>query len=186
KIRNSPVPVIVLLNKIDVVKERVGLEQAAKWKEAFPKAEIIPVSALKGRNLEVVLEKILALLPTHPAYFDKEELTDKPERFFVAEIIREKILTNYEQEIPYSCEVLVEDFNESEKLVRIRANIYVMRESQKGIILGHQGRAIKKVGTEARLDIEKFLQKKVFLELFVKVDKDWRDSERELKRFGYI
>jgi GTPase len=186
KIKRAKVPVLLLLNKTDIVKEDKLFPAIAKWTTDFPEAEIIPVSALTGTNVETVFKRILEILPEHPAYFPKDELTDKPERFFVAEIVREKILTNYEQEIPYSCEVVVEDFKESEVIVKIRANIFVSRESQKGIILGHGGKAIKKLGTEARLDIEKFLQKKVFLELFVKVDKDWRDSERELKRFGYL
>lgn len=186
KIRKSPVKLVVLLNKTDLVKEALVKERAAFWTNEFPNGEIIPVSALKGENVEHVFQRILFFLPEHPAYFAKDELTDKPERFFVSEIVREKILLNYEQEIPYSCEVVVEDFIESERLVKIRANIFVSRESQKGIILGHQGKAIKKLGTESRLEIEEFLQKKVFLELFVKVDKEWRNSDRELKRFGYM
>jgi GTP-binding protein Era len=177
---------LLLLNKTDLAGEERIIEKRNYWKKHVPAAEIMAVSAIDGENVDKVFERILALLPEHPAYYPKDELTDKPERFFVAEIVREKILMNYEQEIPYSCEVVVEDFKESEVLVKIRANIYVTRESQKGIILGHQGKAIKKLGTESRLEIEKFLQKKVFLELFVKVDKNWRDSERELKRFGYM
>lgn len=186
KIRRSPVPVLVLLNKTDMVRREIIDERKKFWAAEFPKSELIEVSALKQENTGLVFERVLQILPEHPAYFDKNDLTDKPERFFVAEIIREKILELYEQEIPYSCEVVVEDFRESETLVKIRANIFVSRESQKGILLGHQGKAIKNLGTRARLDIEKFLQKKVFLELFVKVDKDWRNSERELKRFGYL
>lgn len=185
KILKSPVKVIVLLNKTDLVKEAFVNERKAHWEKEFPKAEVIPVSALKEQNTELVFQRILFFLPEHPAYFSKDELTDKPERFFVSEIVREKILLNYEQEIPYSCEVVVEDFVEGEHLVKIRANIFVSRESQKGILLGHQGKAIKKLGTDARLEIEKFLQKRVFLELYIKVDKDWRNSDRELKRFGY-
>jgi GTP-binding protein Era len=186
KIKKAKVPVMILLNKSDLVDQKRVEERSAFWKNEFPQSEIIPVSALKEKNTAFVFERILALLPEHPAYFPKDELTDKPERFFVSEIVREKILLLYDQEIPYSCEVVVEEFKEGDHLVKIRANIFVSRESQKAIILGHQGKAIKQLGTNARLDIEKFLQKKVFLELFVKVDKDWRDSDRELKRFGYM
>lgn len=186
KIKGSKVPVMILLNKTDLVKPAFIEEKTNYWKSEFPASEIIPVSALKEQNTTLVFERILALLPEHPAYFAKDELTDKPERFFVSEIVREKILLLYDQEIPYSCEVVVEEFKESDHLVKIRANIFVSRESQKGILLGHQGKAIKQLGTKARLDIEKFLEKKVFLELFIKVDKDWRNSDRELKRFGYM
>lgn len=186
RIKGAKIPVLVLLNKTDLVSKEKIEQVASFWKNELPASEIIPVSALKEENTALVFDRILALLPEHPAYFDKDELTDKPERFFVSEIVREKILLQYEQEIPYSCEVVVEEFKEGETLVKIRANIFVSRESQKGILLGHQGKAIKKLGTAARLDIEKFLQKKVFLELFIKVDKDWRNSDRELKRFGYL
>lgn len=186
RIQRAKVPILLLLNKVDlVINDRIA-EKEKEWKEKLPAAEIIPVSALNGKNTELIFPRIISLLPEHPAYYPKDELTDKPERFFIAEIIREKVLRNFQQEIPYSVEIVVEDFKESEVLVKIRANIFVARESQKGIILGHQGKAIKKLGTDARLDIEKFLQKKVFLELFVKVDKDWRDSERQLKRYGYM
>jgi GTPase len=186
RIQKAKVPILLLLNKVDlVVNDRIA-EKEKEWKEKLPSAEIIPVSALTGKNTELIFPRIISLLPEHPAYYPKDELTDKPERFFIAEIIREKVLRNFQQEIPYSVEIVVEDFKESEALVKIRANIFVARESQKGIILGHQGKAIKKLGTDARLDIEAFLRKKVFLELFVKVDKDWRDSERQLKRYGYM
>jgi len=186
RILTSKVPVLILLNKMDAVTGE-GLERSAeKWKREFPEATMIPMSALKKKNTDIVLKKILELLPEHPAYFPKDELTDKPERFFVSEIIREKILHLYDQEIPYSVEVVVEEFQVKTTLTKIRAVIYVMRESQKGIILGEHGSAIKKLGTSARIDIEKFIGRKVFLELFVKVDKDWRDSDRELKRFGYL
>ncbi len=186
RILTSKVPVLILLNKMDTVSGE-GLERSAdKWKREFPDATMIPMSALKKKNTDIVLKKILELLPEHPAYFPKDELTDKPERFFVSEIIREKILHLYDQEIPYSVEVVVEEFQVKTTLTKIRAIIYVMRESQKGIILGDGGSAIKKLGTSARIDIEKFIGRKVFLELFVKVDKDWRDSDRELKRFGYL
>lgn len=186
KIKGAKVPVILILNKTDLVNEKVIAERSEKWKKDFPSAEIIPASALKGNDAEMILKKIISLLPEHPAYYPKDELTDRPERFFVSEIVREKILLQYSQEIPYSCEVVVEDFKEGETLVKIRANIFVSRESQKAILLGHKGEAIKNLGIESRLDIEKFLQKKVFLELFVKVDKEWRDSERQLKRYGYL
>ena len=186
RIKGAKIPVLVLLNKTDLVSKEKIEQVTTFWKNELPASEIIPVSALKEENTALVFDRILALLPEHPAYFDKDELTDKPERFFVSEIVREKILLQYDQEIPYSCEVVVEEFKEGETLVKIRANIFVSRESQKGILLGHQGKAIKKLGTAARLDIEKFLQKKVFLELFIKVDKDWRNSDRELKRFGYL
>jgi GTP-binding protein Era len=186
RILTSEVPVLILLNKMDAVSGE-GLERSAeKWQREFPKATMIPMSALKKKNTDIVLKKILELLPEHPAYFPKDELTDKPERFFVSEIIREKILHLYDQEIPYSVEVVVEEFQVKTTLTKIRAVIYVMRESQKGIILGEHGSSIKKLGTSARIDIEKFIGRKVFLELFVKVDKDWRDSDRELKRFGYL
>jgi GTP-binding protein Era len=180
-------PVLVLVNKIDQATQQQLEEKMEHWKNQFPKAtQVMPLSALKNFNVKEVFEKILALLPESPAYYDKEQLTDKPEKFFVSEIIREKILTNYKKEIPYSVEVVVEEFKEDETIVRIRALILVARESQKGIIIGHQGKMLKKVGTEARKDIETFLQKKVFLETYVKVDKDWRDSDKELKRFGYM
>jgi GTP-binding protein Era len=150
-----------------------------------PHAEVIPVSALEKFNVNYIFDRILALLPEGPGFYDKDQLTDKPEKFFVSEIIREKILTNYKKEIPYSVEVVIESFKEEEFIIKIRAEIMVVRESQKGIIIGHQGKALKKVGTEARKDMEAFLEKQVFLELFVKVNKDWRDSDNQLKRFGY-
>lgn len=186
RIKSSKAPVLIILNKMDVVSGE-GLERSAeKWQREFPNAKMIPISALKKKNTDIVLKQILEYLPEHPPYFPKDELTDKPERFFVSEIIREKILHLYDQEIPYSVEVVVEEFQVKKTLTKIRAIIYVMRESQKGIILGDQGRSIKKLGTSARIDIEKFIGRKVFLELFVKVDKDWRDSDRELKKFGYL
>lgn len=186
RIRNAKVPVLLLLNKMDAVTGEQLQKVAEKWKTEFPEARMIPLSALQKKNTDIVIKQIIELLPEHPAYFPKDELTDKPERFFMQEIIREKILFQYEKEIPYSVEVVVEEFQEKPNVVKIRAIIYVMRESQKGIILGEQGRAIKKLGTSSRIDMEKFLRKKVFLELFVKVDKDWRDSERALKKFGYL
>lgn len=186
KIKNSKAPVLLLINKIDISTQDILEQKVAKYKEAFPKAEVIPVSALEKFNTNYIFDRIIALLPEGPGFYDKDQLTDKPEKFFVSEIIREKILLNYKKEIPYSVEVVVESFKEEEHIVKIKAEILVIRETQKGIIIGHQGKALKKVGIDARKDIEGFLQKKVFLELFVKVDKDWRDNDNRLKRFGYI
>ena len=186
RIKKIQAPIILLLNKIDLVVTMKSDEEEIRWKRLLPNAEIMKISALNEKNAEAVFNKIIAILPEHPAYYPKDELTDKPEKFFVAEIIREKILRNFQEEIPYSVEIVVEEFKENDIIVKIRAIIFVVRESQKGIILGSGGSAIKKLGTVARLDIEKFLQKKVYLELFVKVDKDWRDSERQLKRYGYL
>ena len=185
KIKHAKVPVLLLVNKIDLATQEKLEEKVAYWKNEVPHAEVIPVSALEKFNINYIFDRIIALLPESPGYYGKDELTDKPEKFFISEIIREKILMNYKKEIPYSVEVVVESFKEEEKIVRIRAEIMVVRESQKGIIIGHQGKALKKVGTEARKDMEIFLQKQVFLELFVKVNKDWRDSDNQLKRFGY-
>jgi len=186
RIKKIQAPIILLLNKIDLVVTMKADEEEIRWKRLLPNAEIMKISALNEKNAAAVFNKIIAILPEHPAYYPKDELTDKPEKFFVAEIIREKILRNFQEEIPYSVEIVVEEFKENDIIVKIRAIIFVVRESQKGIILGSGGSAIKKLGTVARLDIEKFLQKKVYLELFVKVDKDWRDSERQLKRYGYL
>ena len=186
RIKKAEVPVIIILNKMDAVSGDNLERSAQKWQREIPGAIMIPISALNKKNTDLVLKEIQKHLPEHPAYFPKDELTDKSERFFAAEIIREKILHLYDQEIPYSVEVVVEEFQVKNTLTKIRAVIYVMRESQKGIILGDQGCSIKKLGTSARIDIEKFIGRKVFLELFVKVDKDWRDSDRELKRFGYL
>jgi GTP-binding protein Era len=185
KIKHAKVPVLLLINKIDLATQEKLEEKVAYWKQEVPAAEVIPVSALEKFNITYIFDRIIALLPEGPGYYDKDQLTDKPEKFFVSEIIREKILTNYKKEIPYSVEVVVESFKEEEFIIKIRAEIMVVRESQKGIIIGHQGKALKKVGTEARKDMEEFLQKQVFLELFVKVNKDWRDSDQQLKRFGY-
>jgi GTP-binding protein Era len=186
KIKNSPVPVFLVLNKTDLVKEDHVNARSEFWENELPSATQFRVSALKGNHLDQLLESIINTLPEHPAYYPKDELTDKPERFFVAEIVREKILEQYSQEIPYAVEVVVEDFKESESIIKIRAIIFCERETQKGILLGHQGSAIKKMGTAARIAMETFLQKKVFLDLHIKVDKQWRSSERELKRFGYL
>ena len=185
KIKNTSAHVLLLVNKIDLSTQDKLEEKVQYWKNEVPKAEVIPVSALEKFNVTYVFDRILALLPESPGFYDKDQLTDKPERFFVSEIIREKILTNYKKEIPYSVEVVVETFKNEEKIIKIRAEIMVVRDSQKGIIIGHQGKALKKVGTEARKDMEEFFQKQIFLELFVKVNKDWRDSDTQLKRFGY-
>jgi len=185
KINKSGVPVILLINKIDLSEQQKVLELVKTWKELLPCAEILTISATEKFNIAPIFDMILEKLPEGPAYFPKDELTDRNERFFVQEIIREKILLYYQKEVPYSVEIEVESFKDEEKLLRIQAVIHVNRETQKGIIIGHQGKAIKKVGTEARKDIEEFFEKKVFLELFVKVNKDWREEERSLRNFGY-
>lgn len=184
-LKKTDTPILLLINKIDEVDQLFLEEKVAFWKREIPKAEIYPLSALHNFNIENIFERIKELLPEGEPYYDKDALTDKPEKFFVSEIIREKILMNYQKEIPYSCEVEVEEYKEFEKIVKIRANIIVARDSQKGIIIGHQGKELKKIGTEARKDIETFVQNKVFLELYVKVSKDWRDNDNQLKRFGY-
>lgn len=186
KIKDSGIPTLVLINKIDLSNQDAVVEAMEFWKEKMPMAEVIPMSALNDFNIEKVLDTIREKLPESPAYFSKEQLTDKTERFFAQEIIREKILLNYQKEIPYSTEIEVEEFKEEEKIIRMRANIYVARNTQKGIIIGHQGSMLKKVGTAARIDMEAFFGKKVFLELYVRVQKDWRNNERDLKRFGYL
>lgn len=178
-------PVLLLINKIDLSNQMDLEKLVTDWHELLPKAEIIPISAANRFNLEYVMKRIKELLPESPPYFDKDQWTDKPARFFVTEIIREKILLYYDKEIPYSVEVVVEQFKEDSKRIHIHAVIYVERESQKGIIIGKQGRALKKVASEARRDLEKFFGKSIFLETFVKVDKDWRSSDKELKNFGY-
>ncbi|MCO6500757.1 MAG: GTPase Era [Vicingus serpentipes] len=186
RLQKTEVPIILLLNKIDEVDQSFLEEKVNHWKELLPKAKIYPISALHNFNVDQVVLEIKALLPECPPFYDKEQLTDKPEKFFVSEIIREKILLNYKKEIPYSCEVEIEEFKEEPTIIRIRAVIMVIRDSQKGILIGHQGKELKKVGTMARKDIEKFFDKKVFLELYVKVNKDWRNNEAQLKRFGYL
>lgn len=185
KIRHAKVPVLLLLNKIDKSNQQQLEEQVALWKEQVPNAEIYPISALQGFNVKEVFDRIVEILPESPAYYPKDALTDKPERFFVNEIIREKILLNYEKEIPYSVEIETEEFLEDEKIIRIKAVIMVERDSQKGIIIGHKGSAIKKVGMQAREELEKFFDKQVHIEMFVKVNKDWRNNSYQLKRFGY-
>ncbi|WP_312324392.1 GTPase Era [Soonwooa sp.] len=185
KLNKIPVPVLLLLNKVDLSNQAELETKVEYWHNKIPKAEILPVSALKAYNTEYILPKLKSLLPENPPYYDKDQFTDKSERFFVNECIREKILLNYDKEIPYSVEVVTEIFKEKEGVILIDSIIYVERDSQKGIIIGHKGDAIKKVGTEARVDLEKFFGKKIHLNLFVKVKKDWRKNERDLKNFGY-
>lgn len=185
RINKLEVPVLLLINKVDTSDQSVLEEQVAYWKEKVPRAEIYPISALRNFQTEVVFNRIIELLPESPAFFPKDQLTDKPERFFVNEIIREKILLHYKKEIPYSVEVETESFADSETIIHIRSVIMVERESQKGIIIGHKGEALKRVGIEARTDLEKFFGKQIHLELFVKVNKDWRSNVRQLRRFGY-
>ena len=202
KVQKMTIPVILLINKIDELKthpipvkegssqntrssQNILSDIVEKWHSLLPNAEILPISAKNKFGVDLLLKRIQELLPESPAYFDKDQLTDKPARFFVSEIIREKILLYYDKEIPYSVEVSVESFKETEKNIHIRAVIYVERDSQKGIIIGHQGIALKKVGSESRKALEKFFDKRIFLETYVKVDKDWRSSERELQHFGY-
>ena len=185
KVKCMQIPVLLLINKIDETNQQQLGDIVSRWHTLLPNAEILPLSAKNKFGIDILLKRIKELLPESPAYFDKEQLTDKPAKFFVSEIIREKILLYYDKEIPYSVEVRVEQFKETETKIRINAVIYVERDSQKGIIIGHQGVALKKVNTEARKALEKFFAKKIFLETFVKVDKDWRSSQRELNSFGY-
>ena len=185
KIRKSDTPVIVLINKIDISTQEAVMTLYQYWKQQLPNADIYAVSALEKFNVSPIFDRILELLPEAPPYFPKDELTDRNERFFVSEIIREKILLNYDKEIPYSVEIEVEEFKDSGKMLNLRCVIHVVRDSQKGIIIGHQGKALKKVGTEARKDMEEFFMKKIFMELYVKVSPDWRDKERSLNKFGY-
>jgi GTP-binding protein Era len=192
KVQKLKVPIILLINKIDELSESSGKSEDSslgdiveKWHSLLPNAEILPISAKNKFGIDVLLRRIQELLPESPAFFDKDQLTDKPARFFVSEIIREKILLYYDKEVPYSVEVVVERFKEDDRKIHINAIIYVERDSQKGIIIGHQGVALKKVSTEARKALEKFFDKHIFLEIFVKVDKDWRSSQRELDNFGY-
>lgn len=185
KVKKQSAPVMLIINKIDLTNQEKLIELVEKWKEVLPDTEIIPISATNNFNIDHLLKRIKAQLPDSPPFFEKDALTDKPARFFVTEIIREKILTNYDKEVPYSVEVAVESFKEDKKMIHINAVIYVERDSQKGIIIGQGGKMLKKVGTEARKDIESFFDKKVFLELYVKVEKDWRNKENKLKDFGY-
>jgi|TARA_B100001146_G_scaffold31811_1_gene25129 GTP-binding protein Era len=185
KIKSSSIPVILLINKIDLSNQEELENQVDEWKTKLPNAEIFPISALKKFQVDNLLQRLIELLPECPPYFPKDQLTDKPERFFVNEIIREKILLNYNKEIPYSVEILTEEFKEDEKIIRIRSVIMVERDSQKGIIIGHKGSALKKVGIKSRKDLETFFGKQIHIELFVKVNKNWRSNQNQLKRFGY-
>ena len=185
EVRKLDVPILVLINKIDLADQQQLVQKVEQWHEIIPEAEILPISAIEKFNVDVVMRRIMELLPDSPPYFDKDALTDKPARFFVTEIIREKILLHYDKEIPYVCEAAVEHFREDEEKIYIKAIIYVERDSQKGIIIGHEGSALKRVATDARRELEKFFGKRIFLEIYVKVDKDWRNSDKQLRRFGY-
>lgn len=185
RIRKSNMPVIVLINKIDLSNQDEVLKLYDYWSDIFPGATVFPISAQEKFNIEPIFDRIIELLPEAPPYFSKDDLTDRNERFFLQEIVREKILLNYQKEIPYSVEVEVEEFKETEKIINVRCVIYVARESQKGIIIGHQGKMLKLIGTQARKDAEEFFGKKIFLQVFVKVAKDWRDKDKQLKNFGY-
>ena len=185
KVKKLNIPILVLINKIDLSNEKEVTKLVEYWHEQIPQAEIVPLSAKARFNVDNVQKRIVELLPESPDYFDKDQLTDKPSRFIVSEIIREKILLYYDKEIPYSVEVLVTEFKEDKKLIRIAATIFVERESQKGIIIGHGGVALKRVGEEARRDIQKFFDKKVFLQLYVKVNPNWRNSSKSIESFGY-
>ena len=185
KLQNSKIPVILLLNKMDISEQSILEEQIAYWQEQLPNAEIHPISALHNFNVKEVFLRLIELLPVGPAYYPKDQLTDKPERFFVNETIREKILQYYKKEIPYAVEIETEEFFEDDDIIRMRALIMVERDSQKGIIIGHKGAALKKVGVEARKDLEKFFDKQVHIELYVKVNKNWRSNSQQLRRFGY-
>lgn len=185
KITSTKTPVLLLINKIDTSAQEILEEQADFWQSKVPNAEFYPISALTGFNVKNVFERIIELLPESPPFYPKDQLTDKPERFFVNEKIREKILTHYKKEIPYAVEVDTEEFFEEENIIRMRSVIMVERETQKGILIGHKGKALKRVGTEARKDLEQFFGKQVHLELYVKVNKNWRSNPRQLKRFGY-
>lgn len=185
KVARMEVPVLLLINKIDLTDQEKLVKIVEDWSALLPRAEVIPISAKSKFNVDYVMKRVKDLLPDSPPYFDKDQWTDKPARFFVTEIIREKILLYYDKEIPYSVEVVVEQFKEDTHKIHINAVIYVERESQKGIIIGHQGKALKKVASEARRDLERFFGKSIYLETFVKVDKDWRSSDKELRNFGY-
>ncbi len=185
KITNSKIPVLLLINKVDKSEQEQVESAVSYWKEKVPNALILPISALLNFNIDLVSNKIIELLPESPAFYPKDQLTDKPERFFVNETIREKILVHYKKEIPYAVEIDTEEFFEDAKIIKIRSVIMVERDSQKGIIIGHKGLSLKRIGTEARKDLEKFFGKKIFLELYVKVNKNWRNNIKQLRRFGY-
>ncbi len=185
KVQQADAPVLLLINKIDQTNQKELEELVAKWKDLLPKAEIYPISALNKFNIDIIKKRILELIPESPPYFEKDALTDRPARFFVTETIREKILLYYQKEVPYAVEVVVEEFKEEKDIINIRALIIVERDTQKGIIIGHKGAALKKVATMARKDIERFFNKKIFMEIFVKVEKDWRSRDNLLRQFGY-
>jgi len=185
KLKKTQAPVLLLINKIDLATQDQVVEKCEQWKKEFPDFHVLPISALNNFNLDQVMSKIVELLPESPPYFPKDELTDRPVRFFISEIVREQILNNYQKEIPYSVEVSVDSFKEEEKMVHIRCVIHVVRDSQKGILIGHKGSMLKKIGIAARKEMEKFLGKQVFIELHVKVSKNWRDNDMQLGRFGY-
>ena len=185
EVRKLDVPILVLINKIDLSNQTELVKRVEQWHEIIPEAEILPISAIAKFNVDTVMRRIMELLPPSPPYFDKDALTDKPARFFVTEIIREKILLHYDEEIPYVCEAAVEYFKEKDNSIYIKALIFVERDSQKGIIIGREGNALKRVATDARRELEKFFGKRIFLEIYVKVDKDWRNSDKQLRRFGY-
>ena len=185
KILNANVPTFILLNKIDLSDQKNLEDQVILWKELYPKANVYPISALNNFNIDIVLKHLIELIPQSPPYFPKDQLTDKPERFFVNEILREKILLYYNKEIPYSVEVVTEDFKEEDNIIKIKSVIFVERDSQKGIIIGHKGSALKKIGTKARQGLEVFFGKKIYIELQVKVSKNWRSNAKLLKKFGY-
>ena len=187
RVAKEKIPILLIINKIDLLKGNDDLVRIIEqWKQLLPNAEVFPTSALENFNVDNIMKRIVELLPESPPYFGKDALTDRSSRFFVTEIVREKILMTYDKEVPYATQVIVEKFDESDKAIHIMAIIYVERDTQKGIIIGHQGKMLKRVGTEARKDIEKFFEKKVFLELYVKVEKDWRNQENKLRAFGYI
>ena len=185
RLKKTNVPVLMLLNKIDLAEQDFVAQEMERWTSELPNAQLLPISALNNFNIDKIKDKLVELLPVSPPYYDKDAITDKSERFFIEEIIREKILKHYKKEIPYSVQIEVEEFFEEEEIIRIRAIIYVMRESQKGIIIGHKGMGLKRIGSEARRDIEKMLDKKVFLATPVKVKKNWRNDNNQLKKFGY-
>lgn len=185
RLQKTSTPVMVLLNKIDLGTPEILDEKVEYWANLMPNAEILPISALENFNVGIIWDKIISLLPVNPPYYDKGELTDRPMRFFISEMIREKIFIHYKKEIPYATQVEVEEYIEDEKIIRIRAIIIVERNTQKGIIIGHQGSKLKRVGIDSRKDIEKFVDKQVYLELFVKVDKDWRENDKKLDKYGY-
>ena len=185
RLKKTSVPILMLLNKIDLAEQDFVEQEMQRWRTELPNAELLPISALNNFNIDVIRGKLVEMLPVSPPYYDKDAITDKSERFFIEEIIREKILKHYKKEIPYSVQIEVEEFFEEEDIIKIRAIIYVMRESQKGIIIGHKGMGLKRIGTEARRDIERMLDKKIFLATPVKVKKNWRNDNQQLKKFGY-